>query len=183
MDRCTQSLEMVFSDWHRPAMRPEPLSFKESKAWTPCFTAAATHPQGLLLAGRWGVILVADGRPSRQIYQTTGSVLELTRSKRDGDRFFLATTKGLASIRYADGNWIDEGNLADFSGEVRSVVEVANGDLYFSTLSSGFYQVKLQPGARSIFEGATRKSLSDAPRMPLGQGSHSLDPLGKSVAV
>ena len=143
--------------------------------------AAASHTQGLLLAGDGGVLLVTEGRTSRQIYETTGSVWELTRSKRDGDRFFLATTKGLASIRYADGNWIDEGTLADFSGEVRSVVEEANGDLYFSTLSSGFYQVKLQPGAPSIFDGATRKSLSDAQGCPSVKGVTLLLPWGNQL--
>ena len=93
--------------------------------------AAAVHTQGLLLAGDGGVILVTEGRISRQIYKTAGMVMELTQSKRNEDRFFLATTKGLASIRYADGNWIDEGTLVDFIGEVRSVVEEADGDLYF----------------------------------------------------
>jgi signal transduction histidine kinase/CheY-like chemotaxis protein len=144
-------------------------------------TAAATHPQGLLLAADEGVILVTEGKTSRQIYQTTGSVLELTRSKRDGDRFFLATTKGLASIRYADGNWIDEGTLADFNGEVRSVAEVANGDLYFSTLNSGFYQVKLQSGARSIFDQATRRSLSGAQGYPSVKGVTRLIPWGNQL--
>jgi signal transduction histidine kinase/CheY-like chemotaxis protein len=140
--------------------------------------AAATHPQGLLLAADGGVLLVAEGRPSRQIYETTGSVWELTRSKRDGDRFFLATTKGLAAIRCAGGNWIDEGTLSDFSGEVRSVVEEANGDLYFSTLNSGFYHVKLQPGARSIFEGATWKSLSESRGSPSVRGITRIIPWG-----
>jgi signal transduction histidine kinase/CheY-like chemotaxis protein len=128
--------------------------------------AAASHTQGLLLAGDGGVLLMTEGRSSRQIYETNGSVWELTRSQKDPDRFFLGTTNGLASIRFVDGNWIDEGTLPDFHGEVRSVVEETNGDLYFSTLGSGFYQVKLQPGAHSIFEGATWKSLSDAHGYP-----------------
>jgi signal transduction histidine kinase/DNA-binding response OmpR family regulator len=137
---------------------------------------AAIHPQGLLLAGDGGVLLVTEGKPSKQIFETAGSVWELTRSKRDPDRFFLGATKGLASIRWTDGNWIDEGNLPDFTGEVRSVVEEENGDLYFSTLSSGFYQVKLQPGARSIFEGATWKSLSNAHGYPSVTGVTHLVP-------
>ena len=90
----------------------------------------------------------------------------MTRSKQDPDRFFLGTTNGLASIRFVDGNWIDEGALPDFHGEVRSVVEEANGDLYISTLGSGFYHVKLQSEAHSIFEGASWKSLSDAHGYP-----------------
>ena len=143
--------------------------------------AAATHPQGLLLANDGGVLLVTEGRTSRQIYETSGSVWEMTRSKRDGDRFFLATTKGLAAIRYSDGNWTDEGALPGFSGEVRSVVEEANGDLYFSTLNSGFYQVKLQPGARSIFDGATWKSLSDAQGCPSVKGITRLVPWGNQL--
>ncbi len=142
---------------------------------------AATHPQGILLATDGGVILVTDGKDSRQIYEITGMVLELTRSNKDRDRFYLATTKGLASIRYADGNWIDEGMLADFSGEVRSVAEAENGDLYCSTLSSGFYQVKLQPGARSIFTGATLKSLSDAQGYPSVKGVSHLVPWGNQM--
>jgi ligand-binding sensor domain-containing protein len=36
--------------------------------------AAATHPQGLLLAVDGGVLLATEGRPSRQIYETTGIV-------------------------------------------------------------------------------------------------------------
>src|SRR5260370_20826900 len=90
--------------------------------------SAAIHPQGLLLGGDEGVVLVTEG-VSKKIYETTGDVLELTRSTRDGNRFFLAITKGLASIRYANGNWVDEGTLPDFNGEVRSIVEMPNGDL------------------------------------------------------
>jgi signal transduction histidine kinase/CheY-like chemotaxis protein len=144
-------------------------------------TSVAIHPQGLLLAGDGGVILVSNGSIAREIYQTTGSVLEITPSKRDGDRCFLATTKGLASIRFTNGNWINEGNLAGFSGEVRSVVEVENGDLYFSTLSAGFYRVKLDLGAGSIFEGATLKSLSDAPGCTSVEGVTRLIPWGNQL--
>jgi len=141
--------------------------------------SAAIHPQGLLLGGDAGVTLVTEGI-SKQIYETTAteSVLELTRSTRDGNRFFLATTKGLASIRYSNGNWIDEGTLPDFKGEVRSIAETPNGDLYFSTLSSGFYHVKLQKDARSIFDGATAESLSEAQGYPSVQGVTHLVPWG-----
>ena len=104
--------------------------------------------------------------------------MELTRSTRDGNRFFLATTKGLASIRYLNGNWIDEGTLPDFKGEVRSIAEMPNGDLYFSTLSSGFYHVKLRKDARSIFDGANAESLSEAQGYPSVQGVTHLVPWG-----
>ena len=141
--------------------------------------SAAIHPHGLLLAGDAGVTLVREGI-SKQIYETTAteSVLELTRSTRDGNRFFLATTKGLASIRYLNGNWIDEGTLPDFKGEVRSIAEMPNGDLYFSTLSSGFYHVKLRKDARSIFDGANAESLSEAQGYPSVQGVTHLVPWG-----
>jgi signal transduction histidine kinase/CheY-like chemotaxis protein/ligand-binding sensor domain-containing protein len=139
--------------------------------------SAAIHPQGLLLGGDEGVVLVTEG-VSKKIYETTGDVLELTRSTRDSNRFFLATTKGLASIRYANGNWVDEGTLPDFNGEVRSIVEMPNGDLYFSTLSSGFYHVKLQSNAKSIFDGATIKSLSNAQGYPSVQGVTHVVPWG-----
>ena len=131
------------------------------------------------MAGDAGVTLVTEGI-SKQIYETTAteSVLELTRSTRDGNRFFLATTKGLASIRYSNGNWIDEGTLPDFKGEVRSIAEMPNGDLYFSTLSSGFYHVKLRKDARSIFDGANAESLSEAQGYPSVQGVTHLVPWG-----
>jgi hypothetical protein len=81
--------------------------------------AAATHPQGLLVSGDAGVALVTEGT-SKRIYETTGNVYELTRSTTDSNRFFLATTKGLASIKNANGNWIDEGTLPDFNSHSRS---------------------------------------------------------------
>jgi signal transduction histidine kinase/CheY-like chemotaxis protein len=139
--------------------------------------SAAIHPQGLLLGGDAGVALVAEGA-SKQIYETNETVLELTRSTQDENRFFLATTKGLVSIRYANGNWIDEGTLPDFKGEVRSIAETAKGDLYFSTLSSGFYHAKLQAGAKSIFDGAAAESLSKAQGYPSVQGVTHLVPWG-----
>jgi signal transduction histidine kinase len=86
------------------------------------------------LGGDAGLALVTEGT-SKKIYETTGNVYELTRSTRDSNRFFLATTNGLASIRYANGNWANEGTLPDFDGEVRSIAEMPNGHLYFSTLS------------------------------------------------
>jgi signal transduction histidine kinase/CheY-like chemotaxis protein len=139
--------------------------------------SAASHPQGLLLGGDAGVALFTEGA-SKQIYETTESVFELTRSTKDENRFFLATTKGLVAIRYANGNWIDEGALPDFKGEVRSVAETANGDLYFSTLSSGFYHVRLQADAKSIFDGASAESLSNARGYPSVQGVTHLVPWG-----
>ena len=137
--------------------------------------SAAIHPQGLLLGGDAGVALVTE-QGSKQIYETSETVFELTRSTQDEDRFFLATTKGLVSIRYVNGNWIDEGTLPDFKGEVRSIAETAHGDLYFSTLSSGFYHVKLRANAKSIFEGATAESLSSARGYPSVQGVTHLVP-------
>jgi len=142
--------------------------------------AAATHPQGLLLSGDAGVALVTEGM-SKQIYESAESVFELTRSTRDRNRFFLATTKGLASIKYANGNWIDEGTLPDFKGEVRSIAETPNGDLYFSTLSSGFYHVKLQTDAGSVFDGATAEPMSEARGFPSVQGVTHLVPWGDQL--
>ena len=137
MARCTRLREMVCLDWYRATMGPNAQGFKGLKVLTCAFFPLLYTRMGLLLGGDEGVILVTEGI-SKQIYETTAteSVLELTRSTRDGNRFFLATTKGLASIRYSNGNWIDEGTLPDFKGEVRSIAEMPNGDLYFSTLSS-----------------------------------------------
>jgi signal transduction histidine kinase/CheY-like chemotaxis protein len=142
--------------------------------------AAATHPQGLLVGGDAGVALVTEGT-SKKIYEITGSVLELARSTRDSNRFFLATTKGLASIRYANGNWVDEGTLPDFDSEVRSIAEMPNGHLYFSTLSRGFYDVTLQSNAKSIFDGATIKSLSEAQGYPSVKGVTHVVPWGDQL--
>jgi signal transduction histidine kinase/CheY-like chemotaxis protein len=139
-----------------------PATFQRISSVETSLHTAAAHSRGLLLGGEEGVFLLKGGS-AFHIYRTGGAVvLQLLRSSRDNDRFFLATTEGLTSLHFEDGNWVDEGLLPNLHQEIRSIAEMPNGELFLSTLGSGFYRVKLTYSGTSIFDGAQVEPLINA---------------------
>jgi signal transduction histidine kinase/DNA-binding NarL/FixJ family response regulator len=136
--------------------------FREYEGINTTLRSAALHSQDLLLAGEEGAFLVRN-RKTERVYGKSGTmILQILQSKIDPDRYFLATANGLASIRFKDNVWSDEGLLPGLNQQVASIVELASGELFISTLGTGFYRIQLKSGGSSIFENAEVEPLRDA---------------------
>jgi len=67
----------------------------------------------------------------------------LVASKQTPERLYVGLQDGLASMRYVDGQWLDEGKVPGISGNLNSIIETANGELWLGTLAHGVYRIKL----------------------------------------
>ncbi len=74
----------------------------------------------------------------------------LAASKTDPTRLWVGLFDGLASFRWVDGRWIDEGRVPDVRAEVRVLLEDRDGSLWAGTNNSGLQHVRFasppQPG-------------------------------------
>ncbi|CAM3909933.1 hybrid sensor histidine kinase/response regulator [Rheinheimera salexigens] len=74
-------------------------------------------------------------RPSEQASKT------LYQSKANPDRLYIGLQDGLASMRYDNGNWHDEGQVPGVKGNINSILELDNGELWLGSLAHGVYQL------------------------------------------
>ena len=65
----------------------------------------------------------------------------LLTSRLDPTRLWVGLFDGLASFRWLDGRWIDEGRVPNVSDQVRSLHENADGSLWAGTSSTGLLRV------------------------------------------
>jgi signal transduction histidine kinase/DNA-binding response OmpR family regulator len=74
----------------------------------------------------------------------------LERSKADPSRLWVGLFDGLASFRWEDGRWIDEGRVREVQAEVRVILEDKDGSVWAGTNNSGLQHVRFaarpQPG-------------------------------------
>ncbi|WP_235357611.1 hybrid sensor histidine kinase/response regulator [Arsukibacterium ikkense] len=101
-----------------------------------------TFRQRLLIANNEGVYQLADEqltliRPSPQ----ASKVLQVSRF--DPDRVYVGLQDGLATMRYVDGQWQDEGRVPGVKGNLNSIVEMTDGQLWLGTLAHGVYRLQL----------------------------------------
>ncbi|WP_333607505.1 hybrid sensor histidine kinase/response regulator [Arsukibacterium sp.] len=102
----------------------------------------AEFNQRLLIANNDGVYQLIDEqltlvRPSAQ----ASKILQVSRLQ--PDRVYVGLQDGLATMRFVDGAWQDEGRLPGVSGNLNSIVELADGQLWLGTLAHGVYQLQL----------------------------------------
>ncbi|WP_349814170.1 hybrid sensor histidine kinase/response regulator [Rheinheimera oceanensis] len=67
----------------------------------------------------------------------------LYQSVQNPQRVFVGLQDGLASMRYEQGQWHDEGRVPGVSGNLNSIYETAGGDLWLGTLAHGIYRLSL----------------------------------------
>jgi ligand-binding sensor domain-containing protein len=72
----------------------------------------------------------------------------LLRSRTDPSRLWVGLFDGLASFRWADGRWIDEGRVEAVVDEVRTLFENANGSLWAGTSAKGLLRCSAGPPSR-----------------------------------
>ena len=92
----------------------------------------------LLTAGNGGVFELFNDR-IRSLRVNTAS--ELRRSRNVPQRVWVAERDGLASLRWQDGDWIDEGKRLGTTSVVRSLAEDKDGGLWLGTDLDGVLQV------------------------------------------
>ncbi|WP_301003824.1 hybrid sensor histidine kinase/response regulator [Arsukibacterium sp.] len=102
----------------------------------------AEFDQHLLIANNEGVYQLADEkvelvRPSN----LASKILQV--SSLDPSRVYVGLQDGLATMRYIDGQWQDEGRVPGVEGNLNSIVELADGQLWLGTLAHGVYRLQL----------------------------------------
>lgn len=67
----------------------------------------------------------------------------LYQSVQDPQRVFIGLQDGLASMRFSQGQWHDEGRVPGVSGNLNSILETEDGELWLGTLAHGVYRLQL----------------------------------------
>ncbi|SEI13276.1 Signal transduction histidine kinase [Rheinheimera pacifica] len=101
-----------------------------------------TFEQQLLIANSNGVYALRQ----QDITLVRPSVLAskvLYQSVQNPQRVFVGLQDGLASMRYEQGKWHDEGRVPGVSGNLNSIYETADGNLWLGTLAHGIYRLNL----------------------------------------
>ena len=104
---------------------------------------SATRPPVLTVACSDGLYEI-DGTTSRAIRAAGDGTFRTSvtrRSSVDPTRLWVGMFDGLASFRYVDGRWIDEGLVPGINDEVRSLFENADGSLWAGTAGTGVLRV------------------------------------------
>ena len=99
------------------------------------------HEAGLLVGTDAGLARMVDGALKVEVH-TPVPVVGLGRSVSSPDRIFVGFSESASTYRRtADGAWVDEGPVAAFSGEARTMVEAENGSLWIGTTQRGYAHV------------------------------------------
>ena len=96
----------------------------------------------ILLAGTAGGIYEIHGSSSRLV-RTGRYGLTMVRSRVDPQRMFVVDDPLLASIRYENGMWKNEGVISGVRDNIRRIVEDENGDLWLGTYNAGVVRVAM----------------------------------------
>lgn len=81
-----------------------------------------------------------SGHRSRIIHSYACRVFH--QSRLDTDRVYLGLFKGLASLRWQDGRFVDEGTVEGLEDEVLGIAETAAGDLWLTTRHRGVVRLR-----------------------------------------
>jgi signal transduction histidine kinase/CheY-like chemotaxis protein/ligand-binding sensor domain-containing protein len=127
--------------------RFEDISAVQKQTWD-----FISFEQQLLIANSNGVYAMQD----QQIKLVRPSELAskvLYQSVQNPQRIFIGLQDGLASMRFEQGLWLDEGRVPGVSGNLNSILETADGTLWLGTLAHGVYRINLPaqwPGGNSV---------------------------------
>jgi signal transduction histidine kinase len=123
-----------------------------------------SHDRGLLTVG-YEAIQIFESGAFRSIAKVPPGGGILTHSRLDPERVWVATTKGISSLRSTPEGWIDEGLLPGFDQSVISLREEKDGSLQIVTAAGQRYRVGIIDGAARpghfISEGNDQNSTRD----------------------
>ncbi len=94
----------------------------------------------------------------------------LCRSRSDSNRVFVGLFNGLASLRFSQGQWRDEGKLPNIQEEIRTIISLENGGLWLGTSAQGVIRVTFEytEGGPPFEPHARIERLSTAHGLPEG---------------
>ncbi|WP_257668965.1 ATP-binding protein [Parapedobacter tibetensis] len=87
------------------------------------------------------------------------------RSKTDTNRVFVSSGRGLGSLYYQKGEWINEGLIKGINGATYTIIELPSGELWLETSENWLYKVTF-PG----LHGASGLSAAKCSRVGEKQG-------------
>jgi signal transduction histidine kinase/ligand-binding sensor domain-containing protein len=88
------------------------------------------------------------------------------RSQENKNRIYVGLENGLASLRFANGMWIDEGKMSDINEEVLTIVEGGDGQLWLGTNATGVLRVRFSDDQH--LKNPIVENLGDANGLPEG---------------
>ena len=97
-------------------------------------------PDSLLVANSEGVYSLTEQQAALVRSSELASKV-LYRSLRHPERVFIGLQNGLASMRRHDDSWQDEGQIDGVSGNLNSLLETPDGELWLGSLAHGVYRL------------------------------------------
>jgi len=98
--------------------------------------------QQLLIANSNGVYAM-QGQQISLVRPSELASKVLYQSMQNPQRIFIGLQDGLASMRYEQGKWLDEGRVPGVSGNLNSILETTDGELWLGSLAHGVYRLSL----------------------------------------
>ena len=98
----------------------------------------------LLVANNNGVYALQDN-DTTLIRSSELASKVLYQSLQNPERVFVGLQDGLASMRYTQGKWIDEGRVPGVTGNLNSILETEAGELWLGSLAHGVFRLSLPP--------------------------------------
>ncbi len=96
----------------------------------------------LLTCVSGGVFAIKDFKGTRiKVDIGNDAAFEMYQSKKVPNRVYIALGSGFTAIRYEKGEWIDEGKIANFTDNIRSVVEDEEGNIWLGSFREGIYKI------------------------------------------
>ena len=106
----------------------------------------ASFDNNLLIANSAGVYRY-DGQHASLLRSSAQASKVLYPSPLQPGRVFVGLQDGLASIKQQpDGSWTDEGLIPGIQGNLNSILQTANGEIWLGTLAHGVYLLSLPAG-------------------------------------
>ncbi len=108
---------------------------------------AGIHAPELLAAASDGVFRIEDGKATAVVSSLGRSfnASSLMTSTTNPTRVWVGLFDGVASLRWVDGHWQNEGRIAGITEQVRSLAGDANGVLWAGTQSTGLLRLQFDP--------------------------------------
>ena len=99
----------------------------------------------LLLANARGVLEI-KGDAAVPVRPSSNVAISFLRSKRDPARLFVGLQGGLASLRWSNGTWLDEGAVPGVTDDIYAMGEDGEGRLWLGTEAQGLLRLTFPPG-------------------------------------
>ena len=92
----------------------------------------------LFSASRAGMHIIVDHQIVQKFNYKSSALM---RSKTDPNRIYIGLDDGLASIKYNNRQWIDDGRINGIKDDIREIVEDKNGNLWLESQTDGVWKV------------------------------------------